>query len=143
MSLYTIGFTKHSAENFFQTLKLAGVSKLIDIRINKSSQLSGFAKGSDLPYLLKITSGIKYESNESLAPTKELLKRYRSKDITWEAFEELFLRQIRSSKVLDSLKPNDFQNACLLCSEHAPEKCHRRLLAQEMQKLWGMHIVHL
>ena len=78
MSLYTIGFTKRSAENFFETLKSAGVTKLIDIRINKTSQLAGFAKGSDLPYLLRVSAGIAYESIENLAPTKDLLKRYRS-----------------------------------------------------------------
>jgi uncharacterized protein (DUF488 family) len=143
MNLYTIGFTKHSAEEFFETLKSAGVNKLIDIRINKSSQLAGFAKGSDLPYFLKVSSDIKYESIESLAPTKDLLKRYRSKEILWGIFEELYLKQIRSSEVLNSLKPSDFDNACLLCSENSPEKCHRRLLAEEMQKLWDIQVVHL
>jgi uncharacterized protein (DUF488 family) len=143
MNLYTIGFTKHSAEEFFETLKSAGVNKLIDIRINKSSQLAGFAKGSDLPYFLKVSSDIKYESIESLAPTKDLLKRYRSKEILWGIFEELYLKQIRSSEVLNSLKPSDFDKACLLCSESSPEKCHRRLLAEEMQKLWGIQVIHL
>ena len=143
MNLYTIGFTKHSAENFFETLKSAEVNKLIDIRINKSSQLTGFAKGSDLPYFLKVSAGIKYESIESLAPAKDLLKRYRSKEISWSIFEELYLKQIRSSEVLNSLLPNGFDNACLLCSENSPEKCHRRLLADEMHKLWGIQVVHL
>jgi len=143
MNLYTIGFTKHSAEEFFETLKSASVNKLIDIRINKSSQLAGFAKGSDLPYFLRVSADIKYESIESLAPTKDLLKRYRSKEISWGIFEELYLKQIRSSKVLNSLKPSDFNNACLLCSENSPEKCHRRLLAEEMQKLWDIQVVHL
>lgn len=123
MSLYTIGFTKHSAENFFETLKSAGVNKLIDIRINKSSQLAGFAKGSDLPYFLRISAGITYDSKENLAPTKELLIRYRSKEISWEVFEDLYLRQIKSSGALNALIPKDFENACLLCSEHRSDRC--------------------
>jgi uncharacterized protein (DUF488 family) len=143
MNLYTIGFTKHSAEEFFETLESAGVNKLIDIRINKSSQLAGFAKGSDLPYFLKVSADIKYESIESLAPTKDLLKQYRSKEISWGIFEELYLKQIRSSEVLNSLRPGDFDHACLLCSENSPEKCHRRLLAEEMQKQWDIQVVHL
>lgn len=143
MSLYTIGFTKHSAEHFFETLKSAGVIKLIDIRINKSSQLAGFAKGSDLPYFLRVSAGIAYESIENLAPTKDLLKRYRIKEISWEVFEDLYLKQIKTSGFLETLSPRDFENACLLCSEHTTEKCHRRLLADELQKLWGVQVVHL
>ena len=143
MSLYTIGFTKHSAENFFETLKSAGVTKLIDIRINKSSQLAGFAKGSDLPYFLRISAGITYDSKENLAPAKELLIRYRSKEISWEVFEDLYLGQIKSSGALNGLIPKDFENACLLCSEHASDRCHRRLLADELRKLWGIQVVHL
>lgn len=143
MSLYTIGFTKHSAEHFFETLKSAGVKRLIDIRINKTSQLAGFAKGSDLPYFLRVGAGIAYESIENLAPTKDLLKRYRSKEISWEEFEDLYLKQIKSSGSLEALNPKDFEDACLLCSEHTSEKCHRRLLAEELQKLWGIQVVHL
>ena len=143
MSLYTIGFTKHSAEHFFETLKSAGVIKLIDIRINKSSQLAGFAKGSDLPYFLRVSAGIEYESIENLAPTKELLKRYRTKEISWEVFEDLYLKQIKTSGSLETLNPKDFENACLLCSEHTSEMCHRSLLADELQKLWGVQVVHL
>ncbi len=143
MSLYTIGFTKHSAENFFETLKSAGVKKLIDIRINKTSQLAGFAKGSDLPYFLRISAGITYETMENLAPAKELLISYRSKEVSWEVFEDSYLRQIKSSDSLNTLNPKDFENACLLCSEHTSDRCHRRLLANELHKLWGIQVVHL
>ena len=143
MSLYTIGFTRHSAEKFFETLKSAGVIKLIDIRINKTSQLAGFAKGSDLPYFLRVSAGIAYESIENLAPAKDLLKRYRSKEVSWEEFEDLYLKQIESSGSLETLNPKDFENACLLCSEHTSEKCHRRLLAEELNKRWGVQVVHL
>ena len=143
MSLYTIGFTKHSAEDFFETLKSAGVTKLIDIRINRTSQLAGFAKGSDLRYFLKVSAGITYEAIEDLAPAKEILKRYRSKEISWEVFEDLYLKKIKTSGSLDTLNPKDFENACLLCSEHTPDRCHRRLLAEELNKLWGIQVVHL
>ena len=143
MTLYTIGFTKRPAENFFETLKLTGVTKLIDVRLNKTSQLAGFAKGTDLQYFLKVSAGITYESIENLAPSKDLLTSYRSKKITWDDFEDLYLTQIKSSSAIDTLNPIDFMNACLLCSEHTAEKCHRRLLAEELRKLWGIRIVHL
>ena len=100
MNIYTIGFTKHTSEEFFEKLKSAGVKRVIDLRINKTSQLAAFAKGSDLPYLLQATGGIGYVSYIELAPTKELLKSYRSKEITWEEFEKSYKNQIKDTVII-------------------------------------------
>lgn len=143
MIIYTIGFTKHTSEQFFEKLKSARVKRIIDIRINKTSQLAAFAKGSDLPYLLNATGGIGYLSNSELAPTKELLKSYRSKEISWEEFERRYIKQIEDSEAILGLIKSDFEDACLLCSEETAEKCHRRLLAEELAKIWGVEIIHL
>lgn len=143
MKIYTIGFTKQTSEEFFEKLKSVGVKRVIDIRLNKTSQLAAFAKGSDLPYLLKATGGIEYLSHSELAPTKDLLKSYRSKEITWEEFEKNYKNQIKDSKAILGLNKGDFEDACLLCSENTPEKCHRRLLAEELAKIWDLEIIHL
>ena len=143
MKIYTIGFTKHTSEEFFEKLKSVGVKRVIDIRLNKTSQLAAFAKGTDLPYLLKSTGGIEYLSHSELAPTKELLKSYRSKEITWEEFEKSYKNQIKDTKVILGLNKDDFEDACLLCSENTAEKCHRRLLAEELAKIWDIEIIHL
>lgn len=143
MNIYTIGFTKHTSEEFFEKLKSAGVKRVIDIRINKTSQLAAFAKGSDLPYLLQATGGIGYVSYIELAPTKELLKSYRSKEITWEEFEKKYNKQIEDSNAISGLNKNDFEDACLLCSEETAEKCHRRILAEKLAQIWGIKIIHL
>jgi uncharacterized protein (DUF488 family) len=143
MKIYTIGFTKHTAEEFFEKLKSAGVKQVIDIRINKTSQLAAFAKGADLPYLLKTTGGIGYLSRSELAPTKDLLKSYRTQEIAWEEFEKLYKKQIEDSKAILGLNKSDFDGACLLCSEETAAKCHRRLLAEELAKLWDVEIIHL
>ena len=116
---------------------------MIDIRLNKTSQLAAFAKGSDLPYLLKSTGGIEYLSHSELAPTKELLKSYRSKEITWEEFEKSYKNQIKDTKAILGLNKDDFEDACLLCSENTAEKCHRRILAEELAQLWAVEIIHL
>ena len=109
MKIYTIGFTKHTSEQFFEKLKSARVKRIIDIRINKTSQLAAFAKGSDLPYLLNATGGIGYLSHSELAPTKELLKSYRSKEISWEEFENRYIKQIEDSKAILGLIKSDFE----------------------------------
>ena len=125
MKLYTIGFTKHTAEEFFEKLKSAGVKQVIDIRINKTSQLAAFAKGSDLPYLLKKTGGIGYLSQSELAPTKELLKSYRSKVIAWEEFEALYKKQIQESKALLGLNKSDFDASCNVRARISAEELAR------------------
>ena len=48
MKLYTIGFTKKSAERFFGLLKESGAKRLVDVRLRNTSGLSGFAKKNDL-----------------------------------------------------------------------------------------------
>jgi len=143
MKIYTIGFTKQTAEEFFEKLKNNGVQAVVDIRINKASQLAAFAKGSDLPYLLKVNGQIKYLSHSELAPDKELLKSYRKKEIEWNEFESAYLKQIHDTNVLATLNKEEFNEACLLCSENKPDKCHRRLLAEELSKIWEIEIIHL
>lgn len=143
MKIYTIGFTKHTAEQFFEKLKKNNVRIVIDIRINKTSQLAAFAKGSDLPYLLKVNGNIDYKAHSELAPKKSLLKSYRSKEIDWYKFEIAYIKQILDEGVLNNLIKEDFDEACLLCSEDSPDKCHRRLLTDELQKIWKSQIIHL
>ena len=90
ITLYTIGFTKKSAERFFTLLKNAGIKKLVDIRINNSSQLAGFAKGKDLEFFVKELCGAEYLHIVELAPTKELLKDYQDKVIDWNGYVSVF-----------------------------------------------------
>lgn len=137
-NLYTIGFTKKSAEKFFKLLKENNVEWVIDIRLNPNSQLSGFAKGRDLKYFLNELVGIKYMHIDELAPTKDILNDYRKKIINWEEYEQRFLdllerRQL--SKKIDKLFPENAQNICLLCSEASPQNCHRRLAAEFIRRL--------
>lgn len=51
--LFTIGFTRKKAEDFFALLEENHVKKIIDIRLNNVSQLAGFAKKDDLMFFLR------------------------------------------------------------------------------------------
>ena len=48
MKLYTIGFTKKTAEEFFTLLIENKIRTIIDIRRKNTSQLAGFTKKNDL-----------------------------------------------------------------------------------------------
>ena len=134
MKLFTIGFTGKSAEKFFGLLETSKASKLIDIRINRTSQLAGFAKEQDLKFFLPKLISMDYVIREDLAPTKELLASYRNKEINWDEFADKYSELLKQREVIDSLNSELFDNAVLLCSENEPEKCHRSLLANLINK---------
>lgn len=149
MKLYTIGFTKKSAKQFFELLKNNDIQKLLDIRLNNASQLAGFTKSADLKYFLKELCNIQYAHNVGLAPTKDILDDYKKKKITWKEYEERFnslldRRNINGSLTKDFV--NDSETICLLCSESTPENCHRRLVAEYIKRQLpdsNIEIIHL
>lgn len=142
--LYTIGFTQKSAENFFTALRKAGVRRVIDIRLNNVSQLAGFAKRDDLAFFLKTVSGIEYLHRPDLAPTQDLLERYRKKSIDWDGYEREFLALIRTRAIEKSVDRSTLDRACLLCSEPGPEHCHRRLVSEYLRdRLGNITLCHL
>ncbi len=141
MILYTIGFSKKSLQEFIEILITAKIKTVIDIRLHNTSQLAGYAKKADLEYVLDLV-GIEYEHIPALAPTEELLKGLKKKEITWVAYEKDFLEQLSArdlSKILDTaIKAGPI---CLLCSENQPLHCHRRLVADCYARLHPEMIV--
>lgn len=144
MELYTIGFAGKSAETFFTSLMKTGVKKVIDIRLSNVSQLAGFTKKNDLKYFLMVIANIEYEYLPQLAATKELMDGYRHGKIPWEEYEVTYLALLEERQVLKTLKPEDFDKGCLLCSEEKPDHCHRRLAAEWLQrKREGVKVKHI
>ncbi len=142
--LYTIGFTGKPAEKFFNLLREARVRKLVDTRINNVSQLAAFAKFPDLEFFAKEIANISYEHNIDFAPTKDLLSRYRDKKISWEEYEIEYLNLLDHRKIASKTNIEKLHENCFLCSEHTPEKCHRRLLAEYLQHVKNdIEIIHL
>jgi len=142
--LFTIGFTRKTARDFFTALREAGVRRVVDVRLSNASQLAGFTKKEDLAYFLREIGGIDYVHRPDLAPTKEILDAYKKKNLTWPEYEERFARLVAERKVETLLVPGDLDQACLLCSEPKPDKCHRRLVAEYIQHIWpGVIITHL
>jgi uncharacterized protein (DUF488 family) len=134
--LCTIGFAGKTAEEFFRLLEEARVEKLIDIRLNRGGQLSGFAKHPDLEYFLRRVARIGYSHEPQLAPTSELLEAYRETE-DWADYETRFLELMNARGVPRAFDANAWpQRATLLCSEAGPEKCHRRLVADLLAAHW-------
>ncbi|MCS2571757.1 DUF488 family protein [Bacteroides ovatus] len=112
ITLFTIGFTKKSAEHFFELLKKYHVKKIIDIRINNTSQLAGFAKGVDLSYFAQQICGIEYTHIIDFAPTKELLSDYQKKNIDWKGYQQIYRKLIENRKIAQKYNIENFDGAC-------------------------------
>lgn len=135
--LYTIGFTKKTAEQFFTKLADAGVKRIIDVRLNNVSQLAGFAKRDDLRYFLKSIYDIDYVHLPALAPTQPMLDAYKKAGGDWTTYERAFLALIEERQIEINTAREQLDHGCLLCSEHKPQECHRRLVAEYLTRHWG------
>jgi uncharacterized protein (DUF488 family) len=145
MEVYTTGFTKKRAAQFFGSLKQTNIQRLLDVRLNNSSQLAGFAKKEDLPFFLAEICHIEYQHEPLLAPTQDMLDAYKKQKGSWQDYEQHFLALMRDRKVEESINPKLFEiPTVLLCSEVTAEHCHRRLVLEYLQEKWGnLEIIHL
>lgn len=144
MRLFTIGFTKKNAEQFFETLRDSGARRVVDVRLNNVSQLAGFAKKQDLAYFLDRICGMEYVHLPVLAPTQGILDDYRKRRGGWQAYEERFFALMQERRIEQTVPRELLADACLLCSEDKPDQCHRRLVAEYLKQHWGdVEIRHL
>lgn len=144
MKVFTIGFTKKSAQQFFEMLRRSGAKRVVDVRLNNVSQLAGFAKRDDLKFFLKEVCGMDYVHTPDLAPTKEMLDEYKKLKGDWLTYEKRFLDLMEKRKIEERIPKEVVAEGCLLCSEDKPHHCHRRLVVEYLRQQWGdLDINHL
>jgi uncharacterized protein (DUF488 family) len=137
LQLSTIGFTKKSAEDFFRLLRSSGARRVLDVRLNNVSQLAGFAKKADLEFFLREICDMEYLHAPELAPTKEILDAYKKHGCAWNVYEAEFMNLMERRCVERTIPRELVDQSCLLCSEHEPHHCHRRLVAEYLDEKWG------
>jgi uncharacterized protein (DUF488 family) len=137
MKLFTIGFTKKSAEAFFTKLKRSGAKRVVDVRLNNVSQLAGFAKRNDLQFFLREICHMDYVHVPELAPTQDILDEYKKNKGDWAVYEQKFLELMRKREIEKKIDPTVIADGCLLCSEDKPHHCHRRLVAEYLKSHWS------
>lgn len=147
MKLFSIGFTRKTAEEFFGLLKDNEIDCLVDIRLNPNGQLSRFAFEQDLPFFLsRLVNGCEYVHRVDLAPRKELIKEVRTKGSAmskdYRLFEKEFNQYLMEKSYIENFceRFGKYQNVVLLCSEPTTEKCHRRLVCDMLLSRFGNDI---
>jgi uncharacterized protein (DUF488 family) len=145
MEIFTTGFTKKTAAEFFGTIRQAGIKRLIDVRLHNSSQLAGFTKREDLPFFLREICQAQYLHEPLLAPSQDMLYAYKKQKGSWLDYEQRFLALMRERKIEERIDRGLFEiPTVLLCSEATAEHCHRRLVLEYLQGKWGdLKITHL
>lgn len=145
--IYTIGFTQKNAEKFFGLLKENKINVILDVRLNNTSQLSGFSKYPDIKFFLKQILDVDYINDIKFAPEDWVLKEYKANKMIWEDYIKNFNVIMESRNIMEIIS-NEYtfvleKNTCLLCSENNPENCHRSLIAKMFNKIYGLEIVDL
>lgn len=145
MEVFTIGFTRKSAAEFFGALRETGIRRLVDIRLNNTSQLAAFTKKDDLSFFLRELCDADYVHEPLLAPSEEILSDYRKKKIGWPEYERRFMDLMAEREAHEQIDRSLFSvPTVLLCSEAEPDQCHRRLAAEYLREKWGnVEIIHL
>lgn len=144
--IYTIGFTKKTAQKFFGLLIDNQIEIVLDIRLNNTSQLAGFAKYPDIEYFIHKICTAMYIHDTRFSPTEDTLKKYKKEDISWDQYVREFIQTMNEREIGDYIKSNYSMNKriCLLCSEDTAIQCHRSLVANEFKEINNeLKIIHL
>ncbi len=136
VQIFTIGFAETTAESFFSLLRSSGVRRVVDVRLNNTSQLAGFSKKNDLSFFLREMCGIEYIHIPELAPTQDILDTFKKHKGKWDVYEQEFNSLMAKREIEKVIPRNTVDLGCLLCSEKSPHHCHRRLVAEYLQKHW-------
>jgi uncharacterized protein (DUF488 family) len=141
--LNTIGYEGADLSDFIETLKLANIQTVIDIRDRAQSRRPGFSK-SALSKLLS-ESGISYQHYRELGDPKEGREAARANDLS--RFKAIFSKVLESDAAQAALKKvidvAESEVVCLLCYERDETHCHRKLVADKIETMTGNKARHL
>lgn len=142
--LATIGYEGTTVDEFLDTLRGAKIELLVDVRAVAMSRRPGFAKTALAANLRG--AGIDYLHLRQLGTPAD--GRAAARSGRHEQMKEIFLHQLASSQaqaelaVLGDLIRSD-RAICILCFEANPAHCHRRLVAESLQREMALEVTDL
>jgi uncharacterized protein YeaO (DUF488 family) len=73
---------------------------------------------------------------KDLGTERELIKKWKSGKVTWEEFSKEYRQSLKGKEDLlkDLAQRSEKGNITLLCTDKDPKRCHRTILAEEIQK---------
>jgi len=141
--LLTIGYEGCTIDQVLAALREAGVELLIDVRAVPQSRKPGFSKRQLAAGLDE--RGIRYVHLQGLGTPKPGRDAARAGHP--ERMESIFRAHMQGDRARAELAQATVlaltDRACLLCFEHDPRFCHRRLVAEMITAETGQPVVHL
>jgi uncharacterized protein (DUF488 family) len=139
--LYTIGYEGTDLDDFLTTLRSAGVTTLLDVRELPISRRKGFSK-SALGEALR-TVGIAYQHERRLGSPREVRHRLRETGDMRAFLVDYEAHLARHTGLLDDLAATLSGNVALMCYERDSRYCHRRVVARELGRRFGLEPRHI
>lgn len=133
-AIYTIGYEGADIDRFLDTLKEAEVATVADVRAVALSRKKGFSKNQLRANLAEREIG--YSHFIDLGTPKAGREAARADDT--ERMHRIFCEQLATEGAQAQLEQlielAGEQPICLLCFERDPARCHRRIIAERLEK---------
>ena len=144
-TIYTIGHSNRSADEFIRLLKKFGVDIVADIRRFPTSKFEHFRK-ENLEKILH-ENGIEYIWFEGLGGyRKKLMVVSPNKSIRSEGFRNYadYMLTDRFRNEIERLASTARKNkTCIMCAERFFWRCHRMLISDYLYAVLGFEVVHI
>jgi uncharacterized protein (DUF488 family) len=144
VTIFTIGHSTRSAEDFIALLRRAGVKRVYDIRTYPGSRRYPHFNAEPLAELLR-SRGIEYEHHPELGG-----RRRPSPDAPPSAWRNAgfrgyaeYMRTNEFRSGVDALIQSSQQTpTAIMCSEAVPWRCHRTMVSDALVAR-GVHVEHI
>jgi uncharacterized protein (DUF488 family) len=140
-TLYTIGHSNHSGEQFVDLLSRHGIEVLVDVRSQPHSRYNPQFNDSNLANALKL-AGIHY-----LFMGDQLGGRPQGEEFVDASGHALYHRMAESPEFLAGIErlQRGVEEHCvaIMCSEENPAICHRHLLVTRVISRQGIDVLHI
>lgn len=141
--LMTIGYERADLADFLATLKLCKVEILVDIRDRAQSRRPGFSKSALSAALSEVD--IAYTHLRELGDPKEGRDAARAGD--FDHFNAIFREVLASNSGKRALAQLEtlasYNTICLMCYERDQETCHRKIVAEQLERSLKVKTKHL
>ena len=142
--LATIGYEGTTVPLFLETLKRAKIDLLVDVRAVAMSRRPGFAKSALTANLNE--AGIEYLHFRKLGTPAE--GRAAARAGKHAEMHRIFLERLSTIEAQEELHAlaelvQSGRQIAILCFEADPAQCHRRLVAQALQRLMPLEVQDL
>jgi uncharacterized protein (DUF488 family) len=141
MELYTIGYEGLNEKSFLAWLKRYKITVVADVRHLPASRKRGFSKSALNERLNR--EGISYMSIRELGASKCLRNElYKTGDYNsfFKRFRKNVVRKRDELCIINNLIDMG-ERVVLLCFERDPQKCHRKIVAEEVKKIDGNGLI--